>query len=545
MTVSRREFIERGAAGAAAITFGPGLIKQALAAPARAGASPYGPLGAPDANTLALPSGFTSRVIARSQMPTSPTNYIFPIYPDGQATFRTDDGGWILVTNSESLAAVGAGVSATRFAPDGTVKSSYRILGGTDINCAGGPTPWGTWLSGEEGADGMIWECDPAGVLIGEARPALGVFQHEAATVDPVAGHVYLTEDNFNAGFYRFTPDDYPDLRTGTLEVAIVDEPTGNVTWAPVPDPTTAQTGVPTRQQVPESYKFNAAEGIWYAKGMCYFTTKLDKIVWAYDVRAGRIEKLFDRAAAADSSLDAVDNVTVGPSGDVFICEDGGNMEIGIITPEREIAPMIRFEGSEHDNSEVAGVAFSPDGKRMYATSQRSNGLGAVYEISGPFRTPKGGPDEDFAFGPPAGEVRPNGPLNPGGDRKKPKAKIKVKKKVDRDKFLRRGLVVDVAVNEAGTVAVQLDSPDLATKPGKGTSSPRPRNTILGRAQVTVEKNTKSVEVAIPKPRGKARTLLNRNKSEVRARVLVSYVDGAGNESTATKQLKLSGKSRK
>ena len=541
MTVNRREFIGRGAAGAAAITFGPAFIKEALAAPARAGASPYGALAAADANTVALPAGFTSRVIARSNLPVGPSTYMLPIFPDGQATYRTADGGWVLVTNSESLSQLGAGASGTRFGPDGSIKSAYRILGGTDVNCAGGPTPWGTWLSGEEGADGMIWECDPAGVLPAEARPALGVFPHEAACVDPVEGRVYLTEDVFNAAFYRFTPDDYPDLSSGTLEVAILDE-SMNVTWARVPDPTTAQTGTPTRQQVPESYKFANCEGIWYSRGVAYFTSKVDKKVWAYDIRAGKMDILFDRELALDSSLDAVDNVTVTPTDDVLVCEDGGNMEIGIITSDRQVAPLIRFEGSEHDNSELCGVAFSPDGKRLYVTSQRANGVGAIYEISGPFKQPKGGVPDGFTYGPPAGDVRPNGPLNPGGDRKKPKAKIKAKKKLKRDKFLRKGLKVEVSINEPGRVAVQLDSPDLATTPGKGGSSPRPKNTVLGRGEAIAELNTKTVEVLIPKPKGKAKKLLNKNKDAIKVRVLVSAVDASDNEATATKNLKLSGK---
>ncbi len=374
-------------------------------------------------------------------------------------------------------------------------------------------------------------------------RPALGVFQHEAACVDPVDGRLYLTEDNFGANFYRFTPDDYPDLSTGTLEVAIMDA-SMNVTWAPVPDPTTAQTGQATRIQVPGATQFSNAEGIWYSRGVTYFTTKIDKKVWAYDIRAGKMDILFDRELALDSSLDAVDNVTVSPTDDVLICEDGGNMEIGIISTKREVAPLIRFEGAEHNNSEVCGVTFSPDGKRMYATSQRANNAGAVYEISGPFKLPKGGLPDDFAFGPPAGDVRPNGPLNPGGDRKKPKTKIKVKKKVKRDSFLRRGLVVEITVNEPGRVAVQLDSPDLATKPGKGSSSPRPRNTILARGEAIAEKNVKSVEVELPKPKGGARKLLLKKKDEVGARLLVSVVDSSGNESTATKKIKISGKGK-
>ena len=143
--ISRRQLIVSGALAAGALAGSPRLLREALAAPARAGASPYGPLGPPDANGLMLPPGFSSREIARGLSHVA--GYPWPVFPDGQATFPTADGGWILVTNSESLAPTGAGTSAIRFGPDGTIARAYRILGGTNANCAGGPTPWGTWLS--------------------------------------------------------------------------------------------------------------------------------------------------------------------------------------------------------------------------------------------------------------------------------------------------------------------------------------------------------------------------------------------------------------
>ena len=106
--------------------------------------------------------------------------------------------------------------------------------------------------------------------------------------------------------------------------------PSGRVRWTAVPDPT-AQRG-PTRTQVPGATVFPGGEGIWYWRGVCYFTTKSNKKVWAYDTRKNLIDVLFDRGLAQDSSLDAVDNVTISPRGDVLVCEDGGNMEIGLIT---------------------------------------------------------------------------------------------------------------------------------------------------------------------------------------------------------------------
>jgi secreted PhoX family phosphatase len=538
MALSRRELLASAAAGAGALALGPAFLREALAAPAVAGASPYGPLGGPDANGLMLPPGFTSRLIARGNLPVEGTTYLFPIFPDGQATFRTKDGGWILTTNSEVPLDLGAGASATRFRADGTIAGSYRILGGTHFNCAGGPTPWGTWISCEEADDGIVFETDPAGVLPAQARPALGVFRHEAVAVDPVGGRLYLTEDSFPGGFYRFTPTRYPDLAAGLLEIAQV-AADGKVTWHKVPDPSTTQTGTPTAVQVPGATAFGNGEGIWYARGVLYFTTKTDKKVWAYRPETEVIEVLFDRALAESSSLDAVDNVTVSAAGDVLVCEDGGNMEIGLITSRRQVSPLLQFVGPQHEQSEVCGVVFSPDGKRLYCTSQRSfAGQGAVYEISGPFKTPSGGMPADLVFGPPAGEARPNGPLNPGGDRKDPNGKLKAKKKISRRALTRQGLKVTLQLDEAAIVAARLDSADLENEPQGGRPMARPKRTVLARTQARFERNQGSVKlVLVPDKAG--RRALNRVNDRVRGRVLVSAVDGAGNETVLTTKIEI------
>jgi hypothetical protein len=422
--ISRRQLIASGALVAGALVVSPRVLREALAAPSRAAGSPYGELGAPDANGLMLPPGFTSREIARGQARVA--GYTWPKYSDGQATFGTADGGWILVTNSEWTASAGAGASAIRFGPDGSITGAYRILGGTNANCAGGPTPWGTWLSCEEYDQGLVWECDPAGAFAAQSRPEMGVFWHEAAAVDPVRKQVYMTEDRPDGGLYRFTPHAYPDLAAGLLEVAVV-AADDSVTWRAVPDPTPAVGETPTRHQVDEMTPFASGEGIWHDGGVIYFTTKGDGRLWAYDAAAATLEIVFDPAAAPAASLDAVDNVTVSAAGEIFVCEDGGNMEIALITPEREVSPFLRFTGRAHPvsggyMSEVCGVVFDPSGTRMYCTSQRahppgdgSRGPGAVYEITGPFAQPGGDPGGDPGADPggePGGDPRGD----PGGD---------------------------------------------------------------------------------------------------------------------------------
>jgi hypothetical protein len=171
--MQRRDFL-RGVLAATAAS----ALRLAPAGAGQPAAGPYGPLQAPDVNGIRLPAGFTAREVARAGEPVPGTSTRWHRFPDGGATFATRDGGWVYVSNSE-VALVG-GASALRFAASGDLAGARRILRGTTANCAGGPTPWGTWLSCEEHR-GRVWECDPLGEREAEPRPAMGVFVHEAA----------------------------------------------------------------------------------------------------------------------------------------------------------------------------------------------------------------------------------------------------------------------------------------------------------------------------------------------------------------------------
>jgi secreted PhoX family phosphatase len=539
--ISRRQLIVSGALAAGAVAGSPRLLREALAAPARAGASPCGELGGPDANGLMLPPGFSSREVARGLTPVA--GYPWPLFSDGQATFPTVDGGWVLVTNSESLGATGAGASAIRFRPDGRIAQAYRILGGTNANCAGGPTPWGTWLSCEEHASGLVWECDPAGVLPAQPRPALGVFNHEAAAVEPAGRRLYLTEDEGDGGFYRFTPAAYPSLSEGLLEVAVV-AADGSVGWRQVPNPTPNPFETPTRAQVPEMTRFDGGEGIWHDGGVLYFTTKGDRRVWAYDAGAGTLEIVFDHAAAPDSSLDAVDNVTVSAAGEIFVCEDGGNMEIGLITPEREVSPFLRFTGPAHPvsgefKSEVCGVVFDPSGTRMYCTSQRAHpasssapGPGAVYEVSGPFRLPPGGAPPS-PFGLPAGQRRGGGALGrSSGD----ELEVRAPRQVGRRSLLRSGMELQVRAPAGAEVSVQLDTADLQRVSGPDGTTDRPRTVTLARRRFRGMHRSRRPRLRLGP---KALRRLHRRRRPLTARVLVTARLPGGRRLSAVRRVRV------
>lgn len=388
----------------------PALPMVAHAQTAEPGDSPYGPLAeVPDENGLLLPEGFTSRVVAVAGEPVGDTDHRWHAFPDGAACFPTDDGGWTYACNSEVTAVFAndaGGVGAIRFDADGQIVDAYPILTGSTSNCAGGPTPWGTWLSCEEPLDqrGRLWECDPTGETAAVAHEAMGLWRREAAAVDPEGQAVYMTEDDPAGLLYRYTPDAYPDLSSGLLEAASIDGD-GNVTWSEVPDPSAAEQ--PTREQVADAERFDGGEGIWYHDGSVWFTTKGDDRVHRLDLAAQHHEVIWDGDPEAlgveGAVLSGVDNITVdATTGDLYVAEDGGNMEVVVISAEGTVAPFLRIpEG--HDGSELTGPCFDPDRTRLYVSSQRAPTPkplseiiegndddarigGVTYEITGPFR---------------------------------------------------------------------------------------------------------------------------------------------------------------
>lgn len=380
----RRAFLARSLAFSATAGFGPAFWSRVFAGTTDIGESPYGPLGEPDANGVRLPAGFSARLLAMTDAVVPGTSYVWHGWPDGGATFAAPGGGWVYTSNSELNGARG-GASAIRFDAQGEIVDAYRILAGTKYNCAGGATPWATWLSCEEHRAGVVWECDPFAAGQGIARPALGRFAHEAAVVDPDSNYVYLTEDNGRSRLYRFRPDVPGNLSAGTLEAAAVD-PLGHVTWVIVPQDR------PYRGA--ETAEFARGEGAWFAGGHLYFSTTSDNRVWALETASDSLEVIYDaNVLGPDAPLREPDNVTVhARSGDIYVAEDDDDLQLVLLADQfgqRIAAPFLQLIG--HAGSELAGPAFSPDGARLYVSSQRgmdggNNAPGMTFEIRGPFR---------------------------------------------------------------------------------------------------------------------------------------------------------------
>jgi secreted PhoX family phosphatase len=414
------------------------------------------------------------------------------------------------------------GVSGVEFNKNGAVERAHRVLTGTTANCAGGPTPWGKWLSCEEHEEGMVHECDPTTINSGVARPAMGVFSHEAASVDPVNKRIYLTEDQGDGCLYRFTPTSYPNLTAGLLEVAVGTVP-GTVTWEEVPQPLGGAPN-PTRDQVAGAARFDGGEGTWFDEGIVYFTTKGDGRVWTLDTATNQIDILYDDDLVTDAPLSGVDNITVSPSGDIYVCEDGRDHDICLITPEFEITRFLKLDPVKHAGpppgnpvagNETVGVVFNPDGQRMYFGAQRSSlgpdpnfPIGVVYEISGPFRHPAAGG---------AGGANGGGSLQ---DLLAPGMRLRARKRRRIRKLLRRGFPIELGLDELAGVDATL------TLGGKLLARATPSVAVRDRVPLSLE------------PSEDAGRIL-KGRDVVRATLTVVGTDAAGNRTQLSRRIKL------
>ncbi|MBG6134870.1 alkaline phosphatase PhoX [Longispora fulva] len=462
--LSRRTLLRTSAVGGLGIVVAGSI--EAIAGPVAAQAwrpdGTYGALVADPKGLLALPPGFTYEIVAQTGVTTLVSGQPTPGCPDGTGWFRSSEG-FVLVNNHEMSGQpfpVPAlpGFTYDPGAPGGTTNidtdrcgvrvREYVSLAGTLQNCAGGITPWKTWLTCEETEQkanakyqkdhGYVFEVDP---IDNDANKNpvplkfLGRFAHEAVAVDPTTHQIYETEDanNPHGLYYRWTPPAgwtgrkgaLRDLAlspggdtAGTLEAmscydgmnhvadlceATVPGTKYSVKWVNVPDRDGRTLSVRkqfTNDQVTRSRKL---EGQWWADNGVYFvasfarlsdgsTKEHDGQVWYYDpaTQTVTLKTIFGvnpDPSADTGNYDGPDNITVSPYGGVILAEDGeGVSHLVGVNRQGKSYPMAR---NELNDSEFTGPVFSGDARILFANIQTP---GYVFAILGPWgavdRTP-------------------------------------------------------------------------------------------------------------------------------------------------------------
>ena len=462
MLSSRRAFLQ----SAAAVTIGFHGLQRLLAggtADAPPPADGFGPLEPDPQGILDLPRGFSYQVISRVGE-SMEDGLLVPGKPDGMAAFPGPKGRTILVRNHELLSdrvkigpygpknelikkipidrlydpgwnrtpCIGGTTTLVYSTAERKLERQFLSLAGTQYNCAGGPTPWGSWITCEENTQrsdeqyekdhGYAFEV-PASAEIGLAQPrplrAMGRFRREAVAVDPRSGIVYQTEDLADGVIYRFIPAQPGRLAAGgklqalgvrdkkSLDTRNWEEDGTRVgpefpksqqlavEWTDLTDVEAPEDDLRIRAFAAGAARFARAEGMWFGR---------DAVYWACTnggrIKAGQIFRYVpspqegtpgERRAPGtlelfiepnDSNLlENADNVTMAPWGDLILCEDGPKQQhiVGVTPAGR----LYHFARNAADAFEFAGACFSPEGSTLFVNVQ---GAGRTFAITGPWR---------------------------------------------------------------------------------------------------------------------------------------------------------------
>jgi len=417
----------------------------------------YGELMADPEGILDLPRGFTYKVISQTGDKMD-DGLLLPGAPDAMATFPGRNNSTLLVRNhelnvdSKEAGAFGenneliglvqdtdfydigqnnnpplGGTTTIVLSSNGRVEKQFLSLIGTVRNCAGGTTPWGTWITCEESVQkkddnhqkdhGYNFEV-PFTEKISRAKPqpltAMGRFNHEAIAVNPASGIVYQTEDRGDSLIYRFIPDEIENLSAGgRLQALAIKESSGLDTrnwqekhvavgqtmtthWIDMLNVQSPEDDLRKRGHDQGAALFARGEGMWYGNDSIYFACtnggrNKKGQVWRYfpsklegtadeDTAPGKLELFIE--PNDESVIDHADNLTIAPWGDVILCEDGSDEQflVGVSTS----GEIYKFARNSLNNSEFAGAVFSPDGKTLFVNIQRP---GLTIAIRGPWTT--------------------------------------------------------------------------------------------------------------------------------------------------------------
>lgn len=460
MTISRRQFLRNASAVTLGFTglhilVGCGASSQLVS---ESGSAGYGPLKPDPDGILDLPEGFSYTIVSRTGERMD-DGFFVPAMHDGMAAFRGPRDRTILVRNHEI--STGAEPASGAFGEnnhlmqklngssvyDGgrngtpclggtttlvydtrrqTLENHYLSLAGTLRNCAGGPTPWNTWITCEEtvvragdtlaedhGYNFEVPVSDQPHLTTPVPLKAMGRFNHEAIAVDPASGIVYETEDRGDGLIYRFIPDTPEQLADGGRLQALClrdsasfdtrnwesqQVETGtvlDVSWIDLEDITSENDDLRIRGFDGGAACFARGEGMWYGNGSIYFACtngghERKGQIWKYTPSKqegkiseqnapGRLELFVE---PNDSNLvENADNLTIAPWGDLIVCEDGpGDQNLVGVTPE---GTLYKFGHNSMNTSEFAGATFSFDGSTFFVNIQSP---GLTLAITGPWK---------------------------------------------------------------------------------------------------------------------------------------------------------------